>query len=116
MDKKTALIIIVLLIISNVFTGVQYFKFKDAPVGIDQTAEVKNNNNGVLEFTKLFIDEVLNSDEEVDFDTRLKLENSVRDLNDLEILNQWNRFLGSETEEDAQIEVKNLLTLLINKI
>jgi hypothetical protein len=44
------------------------------------------------------------------------LETAVRDLKDEEILNQWQKFVDSKTETEAQKEVKNLLELLINKI
>ena len=69
-----------------------------------------------MEFTKLFIGEVLKADSEVSFDTRLKLETAVRNLGDEEILNQWQKFVDSKTEAGAQTEVKNLLEMLINKI
>ena len=69
-----------------------------------------------MNFTKLFITQVLRADGEVDFETRLKLENAVRELNDQNILAQWQKFVESETEEEAQEEVKNLLGMLVNKI
>jgi hypothetical protein len=46
----------------------------------------------------------------------LKLEYAVRDLADGEILKQWNEFVNSKTESEAQEQVKNLLELLVNKI
>jgi len=70
----------------------------------------------VLSFAKLFIEKVLKAEGEIDFETRLELENAVRNIEDNDILFQWQRFVESETEEDAQVEVKNLLELLIDKI
>lgn len=67
-------------------------------------------------FTELFVEKVLKTGKEVDFETRLQLENSVRELNNAEILNQWQKFIESKTEADAQIEVRNLLEILIKNI
>lgn len=76
----------------------------------------RENNVRIVDFTKLFIEQVLKAQTEVSFETRLKLENTVRDLGDAQILAQWQKFTDSKTEEDAQQEVKNLLELLINKM
>ncbi|MDP2909664.1 MAG: hypothetical protein Q8N69_01160 [bacterium] len=37
-------------------------------------------------------------------------------LKDEEVLAQWQNFVDSETEQEAQAEVKNLLEMLVNKI
>ncbi len=78
--------------------------------------ETQEINEKVLEVSKLFIEKVLKAETEVDFETRLKLENAVRNLGDQEIMNQWQKFVNSKTEIQAQIEVKNLLEILVNKI
>jgi len=75
-----------------------------------------NSDKKILGFSRMFIDDVLNSGKEVDFDTRLKLENAVRDIKDSDILAQWNKFVNSTSEAQAQIEVKNLLALLMEKM
>jgi CRISPR/Cas system endoribonuclease Cas6 (RAMP superfamily) len=62
------------------------------------------------------IEKVLKAEKEVDFETRLKLENAVREINDKEILNQWIKFTESKTEDEAQNNIKNLLDLLVDKI
>ncbi|PIT89132.1 MAG: hypothetical protein COU27_01950 [Candidatus Levybacteria bacterium CG10_big_fil_rev_8_21_14_0_10_36_7] len=73
-------------------------------------------NKKVFNFSSLFVNEVLRAESEVDFDTRLKLENAVRDLGDQEILDQWNAFTNSQTAEESQEEVKSLLGLLMEKV
>ena len=42
-------------------------------------------------------------------ETRLSLENAVRDLKDEEIMAEWQNFIASKTEADAQTSVKKLL-------
>jgi hypothetical protein len=55
------------------------------------------------------------SNKEIDFDSRLTLETTVRSLNDEEVFKQWERFTGCQTKEEATIEAKALLRLLIKK-
>ena len=118
--QKTILTIIILILLGgNIFLGANYFadqeELKEAKAMLETRSEQEINGE-VLNFTRLFIAEVLKSEEEIDFETRLKLENSVRNLDDEEILNQWNKFTESETEIEAQEEVKNLLGMLVGKI
>jgi len=108
--------LIVILIIGNIFFISKYLGFKKQLQKEQINVEVQNLNGEILEFTQLFIEKVLDTEAEVDFETRLKLENSVRNLRDQEILDQWNKFIESETETDAQENVKNLLKTLVNKI
>jgi len=86
--NKLILILIIILAASNVFLAVRYFSVFQALRQTQTAAEAQNINVKVLEFAKLFIKEVLEAKTEVSFETRLKLENAVRNLNDEEILNQ----------------------------
>ena len=110
------IILVLILLAGNVFLGVKYL-FVIKELRQTQTAlQTQTTNEKVLEFSKLFIKEVLKAETEVNFDTRLKLETAVRNLGDEEILNQWQKFVDSKTEAGAQEEVKNLLGMLVNKI
>lgn len=117
MDKsKLFLIVTVALLISSVFLGVKYFSGAKELQRTRAALETQKTNGEILSFTKLFIDEVLKAKTEVNFETRLKLENAVRDLGDEKILAQWSKFVDSKTESGAQEEVKNLLEMLVSKI
>jgi len=113
---KIILIIILILLAGNVFLGVKYFSVVKELRQTKTALQTQTTNEKVLEFSKLFIKEVLKAETEVNFDTRLKLETAVRNLGDEEILNQWQKFTESKTEVQAQEEVKNLLEMLVNKI
>jgi len=119
MKIKIALIIgMGILLICSVFFASKYFSAKKEIIGLKQELS-KNKDSGsgkVLTFGQLFIEDVLEAEGEVDFETRLKLENAVRDLNDEELLNQWKLFIASQDEAGAQKEVRNLLKMLINKV
>lgn len=118
MNKKKAIvtIVILLLLAGNVFLGTQYFALDQECRQVKASLTTQETNGGILNFTKMFVADVLKAQTEVDFETRLKLENAVREINDPEILSQWQKFTESITEEEAQQEVKNLLEMLIYKI
>lgn len=114
--QKLTLIIILILLIGNIFFGYKHFALQKELEATKATLKTQQINEKTLDFTKLFVAKVLKAETEVDFETRLKLENAVRNLNDEEILSQWQRFTESKTEADAQTEVKNLLEILVSKI
>lgn len=109
-------LIILILLAGNVFLGVKYRAAQTILEESERALETQKTNEKVLNFTQLFINKVLKAEGEVDFETRLNLENEVRSLDDQEILEQWQKFTESESEAEAQVEVKNLLELLVNKI
>jgi predicted MPP superfamily phosphohydrolase len=117
MNKKIVLIAVIgILVAGNIMLGVGYY-FSQEQIKIEQQSfKAKEYNAKVLQFTNLFVEKVLQAETEVSFDDRLKLENTVRDLNDPQILAQWQKFTASQTEQEAQQEVKNLLELLVKKI
>ena len=115
-QKIILTLVILILLAGNVFFGVKYFASQKEIQQIQPALETQKTNEKVLDFTKLFIEQVLKAETEVDFETRLKLENAVRNLGDEEILAQWQKFTESKTEIEAQEEVKNLLEMLVGKI
>lgn len=117
LNIKTILTVIILILIGgNAYFGFSYFEIQKELRQNQTLIEAQKINKKVLEFTDLFIQDVLQADSEVDFDTRLNLENLVRDLNDQTILDQWQKFTETKTPTQAQLEVKNLLEMLIGKI
>ena len=109
-------LLIGILLISNVFTG--YFLYTEMSTLAVSNAVInqQKTNTKVVIFTQTLIEKVLKSTTAVDFDTRLALENMVRDINDKEILSQWKAFVSASDANQAQVEIKNLLDLLIKKI
>lgn len=116
MTKAITTIIIIILLAGCVILGITYLATNNKLKQAQAALKTQQYNEKVVEFTQLFIEKVLKAQIEVDFETRLRLENMVRDLNDEEILAQWQRFIGSQTEAEAQAQVKNLLEMLVKKI
>lgn len=114
-SKLVSSLVILALFVTNVFTALSLFKAQKELSEVQTQLAEKSNSSPVLDFNKLFIEKVLKNTTEVDFETRLDLENKVRALNDSEILEQWNKFVNAENQDVAQVEVKNLLQMLANK-
>jgi len=115
--KIISLVIVMLILLAgNLFFGMKYFAVQKELRQTQTALESQKTNEKVLDFSKLFIEKVLKGAEEISFEDRLNLENAARGLNDEEVLTQWNKFIESKTELEAQREVKNLLEMLVGKI
>lgn len=114
-ERIPFIIIIILAGVLLILAGQLYFQHQNLVIA-QNTASTFQYDQKVLNFTKLFITKVLKADGEVSFDDRLQLENSVRAINDKTIFDQWQKFINAKTALEAQIEVKNLLEILIDKI
>lgn len=106
---------IVFLIILNIILFSAYFS-RGAELQKTQNivASIEHSHN-ILAFQKLFIEKVLKSDGEVDYDTRRELEQSVGKTNDDAVIKAWNAFLSVKTEEEGQAKVKDLLSVLADR-
>ncbi len=117
MKIKIILVIIILALASgNIVFAAKYFFTAKALAQAQAVSVEKQKSRKILEFNKQFIEEVLGGGKEVNFETRLKLENSVRALNDQEILSDWQNFIKSKNADEAQINVLILLKALANKM
>src|SRR3989339_12851 len=116
MSHKAYILLLLALLVGNLFFGLRYYTAMKELEGTKTIITTQKYNEQTINFLKMFIKRVIKSDKEVDFETRLKLESSVRDLNDEQILVQWQNFVNSQTEAEAQKNVKELLDLLIKKV
>ena len=118
-SKAFWVVIFLTLFGSNVLFGLMYFQTAKELAGVKVALSTQRYNAKYLDFLKMFIKLVIKSDKEVDFETRLKLENAVRQLKeeygDEEILLQWQKFVASTNEAEAQKNVKDLLAMLVEK-
>jgi hypothetical protein len=116
--RKESIPFLAILILSAIVIvlGVQCYIEGQSLKIADNTIKTFQYDQKVLNFTKLFVTKVLKADGQVSFDDRLALENAVRNINDKTIFDQWEKFINAKTALDAQIEVKNLLETLVDKI
>jgi len=117
MNKTRILLLVCILLLAvSIFFGVRYYETCQESNKMQNLVYSYEKGDKVVEFTDLFIAEVLQSDKEVDFETRLKLENAVRDLQNEKIYTTWKKFVDSKDEAEAQKNVEDLLGLLVKEI
>lgn len=119
MQRKSSILLfslVLILLFSTCLFAFLYLAERESLALAQKDLARRDFNKQTLDFAGLFINEVLRAKGEVDFEKRLMLENAVRGLNDAEIKTQWTKFVNSQSESDAQAEVKNLLALLFEKI
>lgn len=115
--KRLVIIVVITLLASgNIFFGVIYFIQRAEAHELAQCNETSELSQKVLIFSKLFVEKILKGSGEVSFDDRLKLENSIREINDQQIFDQWQNFTKSKSNYDAQAQAANLFTMLFSKI
>ena len=117
--QKIRLFVITLISVltaGNICLGVLYFINHAELVRCEKQTVIQQTNGNVLLFAGLFIDKVLLGQGTVSFEDRLSLENAVRSINDKEIFAQWESFTKSQTDNESQTAVGNLLKLLFGKV
>lgn len=116
MDNKILKGAVVLLLLSTLFFGFQYFSNQTELRRLEAAVNEQEVSEQVVAFIRLFVEKVLSAEGEVDFETRLKLETAVRDLDNEPILNNWQKFINSGTQAEAQENVKEFLEVLVGEI
>jgi hypothetical protein len=109
-----ALLIFVFVVLS-VFLMFQNAELRSRVSDGGGSAITPDKKSEILIFTRDFIESVLKSDDPVDFETRLRLENAVRKIGDSDILAAWKAFVESPDEFSAQERVVDLLNVLVSK-
>jgi hypothetical protein len=121
MSIKTRTHIIYLFIVVLALAG-GFLWGKDKQIESDtgkassEVALAEQQKDKVIKFLNLFVNQVLSQEGDISFDSRLELENTVRDLNEPKILLSWNNFVASKDEQDAQKNVKDLLKIIADDL
>ena len=116
MKQKQIYIIITILLLTNLFLGVKYFNASKELKETKIITATQEERTKFTEFNKVFISEVLEAKSEVNYDTRLKLDEMVKDISNKELTAQWQKFTDSQTEKEAQDETVKLLRLLAERV
>ena len=119
LDKARLLsnVLMLILLAGNIFFSVQY---SQNSILLEKQASAEENQATtryqVSRFLKFFIDSVISTKGTVSFEDRVKLENDLRQIHDVDLTAQWEAFVGSSDTDTAQINAANLMSLLANKI
>ena len=109
-------ILMIILVAGNIFFSIQYTEGLKQQQN-DQTDKIGTNIQ-VSRFLKLFVDVVLNTKagQTISYDDRVKLENDVREIKDVDVIKQWDSFVESKDSKTAQENAIALMKLLTNKL
>lgn len=113
--NKIVSAIIIFLAVTNIILWSAYKSRGTELLKAQGTVGNIEHSHNVLAFQKLFIEKVLKSNGEVDYDTRRELEQAVGKTNDNAVISAWNSFLSAKTENEGQIKVKELLLTLTER-
>lgn len=116
MSSKLNILVISLLLLGNLAFGLLYFQAQRELQGAVKILEKEARQEKIISFLQLLIDKVLNSNVEITFEDRFKMENLVRSLEDPVALAEWQKFVGSESDEAAQANFKTLLKALMDRL
>ena len=117
MNKKNIVLLVILIVAAAFIMLVGQYLILVQKERIDQeTAKIYQYNAKVLTFTKLFVKDVLKADGAVPLNEVIALEDAARDINDKLIYDEWQKFVNAKSPLEAQIEVKNLLEVLLNRV
>jgi len=107
---------ILVLVVATIFFGYQYFALKSNLGDLQESMDQFLINEKTLEFTRIFVSDVLNADGVVDNKVRRNLDDIMDDIGDEELGEVWERLENSEDENEARDLVVDLLRLLSEKI
>jgi hypothetical protein len=109
---RTRVVIIILLVVvcASVFFACEWRQcLRETRVLSDKNMQ----NEKIIAFTSLFINSVFNTGT-VSFEDRFKMENAVREINNKEIMVQWEKFTSSKNQAESQENAKKLFGLLVD--
>lgn len=119
MHMRKEIIIAVLIVVLTAgltLSATAYYKAQNDLTEARLELTKQKNNERMKVFLGMFVEKVIKAEKAVSFEERLRLENTVRQLNDTQILAAWKKFVDSKTETEAQKNVKELLGLLVSKM
>jgi len=111
--KRILILLIVLLLILNVFSLFAFWQKQKDYNTLEQASSQKLKWTNFLD---LFIDTVLDPEQEMTIEDRLDLENAVRNLENQEIKLKWQNFANASNEIEAQRTAVEVLKMLVNQI
>ena len=119
LDKTrfTSNILMIVLLATNIFFSIQYIQNNKQLDDQATAADAKGTERvQIAKFMKFFIDTVLNTKGTISFEDRVKLENDIRQLHDVDLTTQWDAFVASKDSKTAQTAVVKLMSMMSSKM
>ena len=107
--KIVTAVFVIVLIFSSTFFAMQWRR----SLKVAYALSTKNTENEkIVSFMSLFVDNMLGSGQAVSFEERFKMENVMREMNNKTLQIQWEKFTNSKTQEESQTNAKELFSML----
>ena len=118
MNRPKTTTIITIFIIGAIIciAGFCGFRWCNSARDFNILSEKYSQDKKIVYFTSLFVNNMLGSSKDISFEDRLKMENAVRDINNKEIFDQWEKFTKSADGTNAQENAKALLDLIVKNL
>lgn len=110
-------VLMLLLLAGNIFFSIQYTQnnIQNERMQAEESAKSAERIQ-MSRLMKFFIDTVLNSDETISLENRVKLENDVRQIHDADLIKLWDNFVASKDGREAQENAVDFMAMLANKM
>jgi hypothetical protein len=112
-QNKILIIVLIVSILVNVLLGISYFQNQNTKNSVDQVSITEKAR--ITEFTKFVINKVVATGGKMNFEDRAKIQEDLIALNDQQISEKWDKFVASQSAEEAQASVVDLLITLTEK-
>jgi len=110
-------ILLIILVSGNIFFSIQYVENIKRQASVDVKEESASIERlKTARFLKFFIDTVLNTQQAISYDDRVRLENDIRQLGDKNLTAEWNKFVNSKDTKLTQEAAVTLMAMLTSKM
>lgn len=108
-------VLMVLLVCMNIYFSINYISNIKLNAERDARVLVSSESSAKIAIAlKDFINIVIANDGEIQYSDRVKLENSILQIDNPILNDQWNKFVNSESSAEAQRNAIKVMTTLAN--
>ena len=106
-------ILLIILLAGDLYFSAQYvynLRQQQTPIvdeGQRELTRIRNAN-----FLKLFIDKVIRTNDKISYEDRLLLENNVRQIHSLDVMEKWKIFVNSTDPREVEAAAIELMFIL----
>lgn len=111
-------VLMIVLVAGNIFFSINYIENNRRLNELNPEDKVAADTKRIqtARFLKYFIETVLNTEKQISYEDRVKLENDVIQLQDIDVKKAWDEFVASKDGVTAQQNAVKLMNLLTSKL
>jgi hypothetical protein len=114
MNNKILGLVLILSLILNVILGLGYYQNlkKNSLADVGGAEMAKDQRIKIADFSKFFINKIVATGGEINFEDRNKIEQDLKELNNENISANWTNFISSKDSAETQKSVIGLMIAL----